>query len=306
VHLAGPRRAWELSAFNRGRSSLGHVRFAASNPPQGAIISYWIGPRAPAAGETEAESPGLQIDVLDAGNTVVRRLATPANATRPGIHRLVWDLRYQPVRLANPDGSIDDGPRGPWVLPGDYRVRLRFGDREQVRDVHIEGDPAIDISAAARAAWHDTLVSLHEMTGVAHAVVTNARLLEDQLDQIRETLASHPEAGDALAPRLDAIAAGLREILEVMLGEESDAGATQPGAPPLSAQIRQLYSAIDASTALPTAEQTMLTERSRELLAERVDAINALLEQDMPALRAGLDAAGVPWTPGRPIAPIRR
>ena len=91
------------------------------------------------------------------------------------------------------------------MLPGDYRVRLRFGDREQVRELTIAGDPEVDISAADRAAWHDTLVSLHDMIGVSHAIVTTARQLGDQLAQVRETLSSHPDEAQAVGTRLDGI-----------------------------------------------------------------------------------------------------
>ncbi len=307
VHLAGPRRARQLSSFNRGRTSLGHGRFAAANPPDGAIISYWVGPQSmAAAGDAQGARPSVQIEILDGSGAVVRRLDPPAGAARPGIHRLVWDLRYGPALLANLDGSINTGVRGPWVLPGDYRVRLRFGDQEQTRPLRITGDPAVDISAADRVAWHDTLVSLHDMIGVAHAVVTSARQLEGQLSQVRETLESHPDVARAVSARLDDLAGTLQAILDEMLGTETDAGATQPGAPPLSTQVRQLYSAIGASTALPTVEQTRLTGRSRELLDEQVAAINTLLQQAFSQLRTELDRAGVTWTPGRPIAPVRR
>ena len=301
VHLAAPRLARQLSSFNRGRSSLGNTRFAAANPPNGAIISYWVGPGMSAA---EEEPPAVQIEILDGTGAVIRRLDPPARSTRPGIHRLVWDLRHGPALLANLDGGLDVGTRGPWVLPGDYRVRLRFGDQEQTRDLGITGDPAVDISAADRAVWHDTLVSLLDMIGVAHAVGTSARQLDGQLTQVREVLESYPETAREVGGQLDQIAGKLQAILDEILGTDTDAGATQPGAPALSAQVRQLYSAVGASTALPTVEQTRLTERSRELLAAQVDAVNGLLE-DFAQLRTELDRAGVAWTPGRTIRPVR-
>jgi hypothetical protein len=304
VHLAGPRTARQLSFNNRGRSSLGHSRFASRNPPSGVMIDYWVGPSASATGGEEAGA--LAIEILDRGGDVVRRLDPPAGATRPGIHRLVWDMRYAPALLPNLEGGFDRGSRAPWVLPGDYQVRLRRGTQEQVREVRIVGDPAVDISAADRASWHDTQVLLYEMIEVSHAVVTTARQLEGQLAQVRELLGMRPDAAEVLGERVDDIQAKLQGILDEMQGADSGGGATQPGAPPLASQIRQIYSALGASTALPTAEQTRLTGRSRELLSEQVDAINQLLEVDLVELRRQLDQAGIPWTPGRLVAPIRR
>jgi photosystem II stability/assembly factor-like uncharacterized protein len=310
IHLASPRRARQISSFNRGRSSLGDARFAAANPPNGAIISYWVGqPTSSAPGDqggAAEETPEVEIEVLDSNGQVVRRLDPPAGGTGPGIHRLTWDLRYAPALLPNLEGGIDRGPRGPWVLPGDYQVRLRRGEQEQTRPLRIAGDPAVQISAADRTEWHDTLLSLHDMISVSHAVVTGARQLEAQLAQVRETLKAHPAAATAVRPRLDDIEGRLRVIVDEMLGTDDGGGATQPGAPPLSGQIRQLYSAVGASTALPTTEQSRLTQRSRELLARQVGALNVLLDDDLVELRAELDRAGVPWTPGRTVGPVRR
>ena len=311
VHLASPRPARQLSSFNRGRSSLGHSRFAAPNPPAGAIIDYWIGsettmPGADAGTAVEQEPPSIEIEILDDDGRVVRRLAPAAEATRPGIHRLIWDLRYAPALLPNVDGGIDRGTRGPWVLPGDYQVRLRLGDQEHSSTLRILGDPAVTVGAADRAAQHDTLVLLHEMIEVSHAVVTTARQLVGQVTQVREALATQPVAAEDVDTQLDDIEARLRAVLEQMAGSDEDSGATQPGAPPLASQIRQLYSAISASTALPTAEQTQLTGRSERLLGEQVDAVNGLLDEDFVELRRLLGRAGVPWTPGRLVGPVRR
>ena len=170
----------------------------------------------------------------------------------------------------------------------------------------MRGDPAVEISVADRTRWHDTLLSLHEMIEVSHAVVTTARQLEGQIEQVRTTLAAHPEVPEPLRARLADIENALQAILEEMLGDDTDAGATQPGAPPLNGQVRQLYSAIGASTALPTVEQMQLTRRSYELLAEQVDGINRVLDEDVAELQRQLDRAGVPWTPGRLVAPPRR
>jgi hypothetical protein len=306
LYLANPRTARQLSFFNRGRSSLGHSRYAAPNPPNGAIITYWVGPDASVSEQEGSEKPTLEIEILDEAGQVLRHLEPPDGADRPGIHRLAWDMRHPPALLPNLEGGVDTGPSGPWVLPGDYRVRMRRGDQEQTRGLRIEGDPAVDILAADRAAWHDALLLLHEMIGVSHAVVTSANHLQAQVMQIAETLAARPDADPAIGARLDDMEVKLQGILEEMQGADTGGGATQPGAPPLASQIRQLYSAISASTALPTAEQTRLTERSRELLAEQTDAINRVLGEDVEQLQGQLARAGIPWTPGRLIAPIRR
>jgi photosystem II stability/assembly factor-like uncharacterized protein len=306
VHLAGPRTAKQLSFFNRGRSSLGHSRFASGNPPNGAIITYWVSPDASERRSEEGAASAMEIEILDRGGEVVRRLDPPSGGTRPGIHRLVWDMRHARSLLPNLEGGVGQGSRAPWVLPGEYQVRLRWGDQEQLRAFQVVGDPRVQISAADRAAWHGTLMSLYEMMSLSHAVVTTTRQLEGQVGQVRQILATRPDVAQALGSRLDEIEGKLDGIMDEMQGSDTGGGATQPGAPPLASQIRQLYSAVGASTALPTAEQAQLTLRSGELLAAQVDAVNEVLDEDFAQLRRALDQAGIPWTPGRLVAPVRR
>jgi photosystem II stability/assembly factor-like uncharacterized protein len=328
IHLASPRRATQMSYFNRGRSSLGHSRFTAANPPDGAIITFWLGgemaaahaesevttadPPTERASEVEAKAstgesaPSIEIDILDHQGNAIRRLEVPDDAAHPGIHRLVWDLRYPPALLPNLEGNTDRGPRGPYVMPGDYQVRMRRGEQEQVKPLQVRSDPAVEISLADSTRWHDTLVSLHEMLEVSHAVVTTARQLEDQIEQVRDILAMRTEVPETIEVQLETVGTQVKEILETMLGDDTDAGATQPGAPPLASQIRQLYSAVGASMALPTVEQMQLTRHSHDLLVEQVEAINGLLADEVAELQKALDEAGLPWTPGRRVTPPRR
>ena len=67
-------------------------------------------------------------------------------------------------------------------------------------------------------------------------------------------------------------------------------------------QVRLLYANVESSTALPTADQQRLTRHSQEKLTEQIGALERLVLQNLPALERQLDAAGVPWTPGRTIA----
>ena len=139
------------------------------NPPDGAVIDYWLG--------RAAEGP-VGLEIRDSAGALVRRYAgddsvppirdegnVPALWIRPvrvpsgavGFHRFVWDLRYPPppvTRFGYPiaavPGDTPREPRGPWVLPGRYRVRLTVGGRTAHRAAGgDDGPPGHD--AARRA-----------------------------------------------------------------------------------------------------------------------------------------------------------
>ena len=94
----------------------------------------------------------------------------------------------------------------------------------------------------------------------------------------------------------------VEEILQEMVGEEEAGGAQQRGAPPLNEQIQRLYVRVEATTALPTADQRRLTRRSHERLGQQIGRIEGLVIRKLPALERQLDAAGIRWTPGRHIS----
>ncbi len=81
-------------------SGMGSGGFEGENPPYGAIITYRL-----ANGPMDA----VRLDILDAGNTVVRTLPLTADERKPGMIRTTWDMRAGPP-LTGPvpsDSEID-------------------------------------------------------------------------------------------------------------------------------------------------------------------------------------------------------
>jgi hypothetical protein len=125
---------------------------AGQNPPDGAIIDYYLAPNSAAA-----QGP-VTLEIFDNQNHLVRRYSSddkPENmekiaagnpipmywvrpekilSAKPGMHRFVWDLHYtKPNSLAHefPIAAIvhntPELPLGAFALPGNYTVKLRVG-----------------------------------------------------------------------------------------------------------------------------------------------------------------------------------
>src|SRR5438445_560555 len=116
---------------------------AGKNPPDGALLDYWLAQPAPGP---------VVLEILDASGRVVRRWSSadpvepprdegnvPRWWVRPqrvpsadaGLHRFVWDLHWPAPAALEPSYPIaavphdtPREPRGPWALPGAYTVRL--------------------------------------------------------------------------------------------------------------------------------------------------------------------------------------
>src|SRR5690348_6737927 len=149
----------------------------ALNPPDGAIIYYWLGSRA---------NGRVTMEVVDSTGAVVRHYSSdpippvPEAAKPPhpnfwvkveqplptdaGMHRVNWDLRYDPPPAfvhtfeinANP-GLTPASPEGAVVPPGTYTVRLTANGKTQSEKVLVTTDPRSPVNAVALRA-EDALI----------------------------------------------------------------------------------------------------------------------------------------------------
>ena len=162
---------------------------AGQNPPDGAIIDYYL--KQAAAGVTTLE-------ILDAAGKLVRRYASddkpielrdegevPAYWMRPspilsgdaGLHRFVWDLHYAPPSgaprsypiAATPHDTASE-PKGPWVVPGIYTARLTISGKSYTEPLVVRMDPRIRSGVLAlrqqfalSKRLYAAAVSLHEV-----------------------------------------------------------------------------------------------------------------------------------------------
>jgi photosystem II stability/assembly factor-like uncharacterized protein len=312
VALFGVRPAMQFNRFNRGKDNQGDTYFRAPNPPDGAILDYWVDPAlmhpagseetggaedsaegaAPdpeTAGADDAHpvaKPSIHLDIYDAEGAHVRRLDVAQGPKGGGAHRVVWDMRH----ASSFAGMNQSGGRRfvpPWVLPGVYEARLTVGERTATTTVTIVPDPMSEMSSAERRSWHDTLVLLEKMAATAQAASITVEHLAESVASAEEATASQPGVPAEIEEQIASLGGSSQEV--------------QSEIAQVSRRVRQSYSSIHASNALPTADQSRIAQESYDALAEQLGRLRTLIEQDLPAVQAQLEAAGVPWSLGRPL-----
>jgi len=242
---------------------------AAENPPDGAMIDYVIG-----SGGT-GEKP-VTLEIYD-GTTLVRRYAStdtamaPADlgnvprywirptrvlSAEPGMHRFVWDLRYPPPGVLNTQYPISATPnntprepRGPWVVPGTYSVRLTVNGQIYSQPLTVRMDPRVKASSA-------TLARQFTLSRGVYDDINRSRGVLDELRALRAGLRDiHARAtGETIAAidSLDRAAAALEGS-----GGGFGGGGGGGGSPTLTGTIGnlgQLYDALQDADVQPTAQ----------------------------------------------------
>jgi photosystem II stability/assembly factor-like uncharacterized protein len=300
VHLPKIRPAFQFHPVERDRGTMGSGQFSADNPPRGVVITYYTGDR--------AKSQPALIDILDADGAVVRRLRQGASDTG-SIRRTVWDLRHELPYEADvrSSGGFSRAPRGPFVLPGQYRVRLRIGDKELTQPVEVRGDPATAITMTERRTWRDTLLTLGQIQGTGRQMLAATTQIAGQLSTAHVTLASRPGADEALAADVAAAQNAATRVSAALQSPPAARGATrsaeQDGRSPILSDTAELYDAIEGWTGAPTTEQGRMVRENYQRLGTQAASLNRLITEVLPSLGRRLATAGVNIdVPASPIA----
>jgi hypothetical protein len=134
--------------------------------------------------------------------------------------------------------------------------------------------------------------------------VRTAELLKDQLAEVKNALKGLTGA-DSLSRQTNAIDKEVGGILDKVRGEqnagENDADDKNRFTPSIQERVNGVANEIGDVTSPPTQLQRETLDSAMKDLEGQVAKLNALVTTRVPALYRSLDAAGVPWTAGRPI-----
>ncbi|HYV99083.1 MAG TPA: hypothetical protein VE967_16625, partial [Gemmatimonadaceae bacterium] len=278
----------------------------AENPPDGAVIDYYM-PR---------DARAVTLEILTAQGRVIRKYTSsdPVVAphdegnwpwywfrppqvlsTKAGFNRFVWDLHYDnpPVAdfelpiSATPHNTVRE-PRGPWVQPGTYTVKLTVNDRAYTQAVDVRMDPRVKTPVASLLVQYNTSVNLIDAMNEAEVRSATARAFVDTLS------ARKAKATGDLAAAIDAYAAKFIMIAAVHPAA-GRAGAPAPdtfGA--ITGSLLPLLSALQESDEVPTSQTIRaVDERMRAMAALRAQW-TSMTGAELTAINAKLAAAGQP------------
>ncbi len=138
---------------------------AGQNPPDGAIIDYYL---------KNNSNNEVTLEILDAAGNSIRKYSSndkpyeipavdiPLYWIRPqqilsaaaGPHRFMWDMHYTPLEgppsfpiAAVYKNTVPD-PTSPWVMPGNYKVKLTVNGKAYTQTFTVQIDPRVKTPVA--------------------------------------------------------------------------------------------------------------------------------------------------------------
>jgi hypothetical protein len=173
---------------------------AGENPPDGAIIDYYL--------NNNANS--VRLEVMDTKGKVIRMYSNndtpctippnqvPSYWIRPqeilsaqaGAHRFLWDLHYNPLPvppsypIAAEFENTAPEPTSPWVMPGSYTVRLTVDGKTFSHPLQVKMDPRVKTSVADLQKQHDISLRAYMLRQQVLAEIDSIQNMRSQIKSI--------------------------------------------------------------------------------------------------------------------------
>ncbi|MDQ6666395.1 MAG: glycoside hydrolase [Acidobacteriota bacterium] len=207
---------------------------AGQNPPDGAILDYFL--RSESAGEVTIEildragrlvhgfSSNEAVETLDSMLPIPAYWPRPQQriSREPGMHRIVWDLHLPPIGRGLPREypiaavyrNTPPAPTSPWVLPGQYKVRLTVDGKQYTQPLTVRMDPRVKTPVSG-------LIAQFDLSNQIYRDILNAN---DGLEQILRAIAAGREDRSKTGDAIVAITRQLAALLQIV--QEADAAPT--------------------------------------------------------------------------------
>lgn len=303
IHLFNPPKAYITENQQPSGTRFGaNAIFNGENRSSGAMITYSINkPEVPkteklftkydkkAEGkDIKSEKPAVKFDtiffeVYNDKNELIRSIKSKAPEEN-GLHRMYWQLEEKGTRGPSRRKISEKAsePRGVTVLPGNYTIKLHFGNETVSEKIEVKYDPRINITFEVLKSKYDLLKELENKIGIAgdaaQRLLASKEIVEDYQKRIKELKTNKFE--DLLKNHKEIITK-IDGLLDNLLGKEDERqGITDTEFP---STISYLYTArgyVNSLQQLPGLTETTLINNADEKVREVISKINDFYKSD--------------------------
>jgi photosystem II stability/assembly factor-like uncharacterized protein len=310
AYLFKPETAWRVRPGSEEGTPLPAEVAAGENPPDGAILDYYL--------KSAPQGP-VTLEIFDSNGKLVRRYSSadrfppinpkdldiPASwvhppqplSAEPGMHRFVWDLHYPSSGGRGHGGmgammAMFGFGGGPWVVPGQYTVKLEVNGGTGEQPLTVKMDPRVNVSEEDLQKQLDLAQQVLAKTAQVDAASRQAESVESKLKALAPQAASH----QALAQSIDALDKQVAAIL--------GAQAANPLAPStgetvtdrttlryVAGALGELERAVESDDVAPSADASTAFTQDDQIAESPMEKWQGIISTDLPALNEQLRRA---------------
>jgi photosystem II stability/assembly factor-like uncharacterized protein len=308
AHLFAPQVTYRVRRNINTDTPLPPEEPAGQNPPDGAIIDYYL---------TSGATAPVTLEVSDSSGKLVRRYSSadkpePVNEKEiniptywirmsrvlpatAGMHRWVWDLHYPPPDVLEKQYPISaiyhDTPRepmGPRVLPGQYSVTLTVAGQSYKQPLTVKMDPRVTASAEGLTQQFGMETKIADALHRDYTALQQVKAVHEQVKKL---------SGQARRPELRKSLDQAEKQLADLEGSSGGYGAmilTGPGGDSLSrlnAGLSHVYDMVDSADAAPTSQAVSSAADLEQALSKQLSSWEQIKTREIPTLNRQLKKA---------------
>jgi photosystem II stability/assembly factor-like uncharacterized protein len=310
VHLFAPQVAIRVKRNVNSDTPLPPEEPVGQNPPDGAIINYYL---------KQSASGPVVLEIYDSKNQLVRRYSSddkpepidekdyqvPSYWYRPaqvlpataGMHRFIWDLKYAPPPAFShgfPISAIYKDtplyPLGPAVAPGSYTVKLTVSGKTLTQPITVKIDPRVKTNDQGLSQQFELSLQAYRGMVQSHKVVDEVKKLRAQI-KIALERAGQGSLADSLKS-LDKLAASIGGPGSADAGSPGLPGGTidlrNPNMTGLNGSLASLLENLQSADLPPTDPMVSAAAELQRVLTKLSDDWATLKTKNLPGMNATL------------------
>jgi photosystem II stability/assembly factor-like uncharacterized protein len=287
---------------------------AGANPPDGAIVDYYL--------SANAQGP-VTLEIRDEKDELVRRYSStdkppsmeklaaehpiPMYWVRPtqilsaeaGMHRFIWNLRYAPPQALEYEFPISAiihntplNPLGAWVLPGSYTVKLTVDGQTYTQSLTVKMDPRILTSPDDLRKQHEMEMGAVEGMDESYEALEQVTSVREQIKEMTPKVSGKDRLAKELAS-LDQQCAELEGVTQRSFFGVPSSGKQPENLSTLNQHFATILAVADSAEAAPTTQATAAFNELEESSNALHKRWSLLCERDISNVNAQLKAAGL-------------
>ncbi len=254
--------------------------------------------RPDAASERKDEKGGKadKKDKKEEGKAIIRIIAASGDTIRTlkweldsGLTRRDWGLEMKGTRFPSKEEPKPDAdePRGPRVLPGEYKVVATWKGWKDSTAILVKADPRSTATLAEREAKLAARRGFEKTIGRATAAYNRLREMEKAIRFVEDSWANVP---DSLKKDLLKEAGGLKDTVQVFkklfMSQAVEPKGIQAEGDFLVGRLWETGDRLDDEPGAPGENAQILLRQTEARVEEAISKINAFIEKDYLGWRA--------------------
>ena len=275
---------------------------AGQNPPDGVVVSYWLGPD---------HGDDLSLSFLDAAENLIvsysskepekgsdEKKPEPRPPAEPGMNRFVWNMRYPDAQKVLDDKLMEDREFKPLAPPGTYQVRLTLGGDSQgefqTETFEIVKDPRVAATQDDFDAQFELLTRIRDKLSATHEAIVRLRSVRQQVDEWVARAETH-SASQIVSDTAAALKEKLTEIENELIQVEYKGARDRLNLPSkLNSRLAEITAVAAAADFAPPKQAYEVYDAVVARIDPHLQRLQTVIDDDVSAFENLIHELGIP------------